>query len=1037
MSEDALTRLINDYSSRKLILFLRSKCDSFAESPESLTHYCDDKFSEIQKLGEIRFSTASRLVVVSSLVSGDLNERSGKRAQYEKAKKILKEVALYDAGFFVFYDSSGSFRFSLIYAQFQGTKRVFSNFRRFTYFVSKDQTNRTFRTRIGACTFSSLETVKDAFSVEKVNKEFYTEIAKYYYRLTGKNEYKKELVLPSVGEGGDRKFEEYAVRLIGRIIFCWFLKHKKSMAGVPLILPETLSVQAVKNQSDYYHSILELLFFEVMNKPAKKRKHAVIPHSDIIPFLNGGLFEPHINDYYENKPNYALKIPDSWFVDFLSVLEQYNFTIDENSTVDADVSVDPEMLGRIFENLLAEVVPETGESARKATGSYYTPRAIVDYMVEQSLRQHLLEKTKISVAKIDMLLSYELTDIVFSAEETNTIIQALKEIKVIDPACGSGAFPMGILHRMLLALEKIDPKLEVWRTHYLRTYHPVMRRIIEDKLHRGNQDYIRKLIIIQDSIYGVDIQPIAVEIAKLRCFLSLIVDELVLDDQENRGIEPLPNLEFKFVSANTLIGLPSAASQYVFGITELVGKLKDLRASYLRSFGDEKLQIEEEFKLTQQKLFKENIQWAISDSLVKQLTDWDPFSYASCGWFDPGWMFGVEGGFDIVIANPPYIDSELMVNLGQKVLRETIQKTYKMTKGNWDIYIAFFECGFNLLNNYGVLTYITPDKWISKPFGDALRMSSIGNMFCVLRSGREVFESSNVDSIISFFSYSKHESLAILDSVQNSFVVKRQIEKSMLKPPFALDYLFSDWLTVLFKIDNMKGKLADLAVCENACATSDAYKLSPLIKDLAGSFSQGKHLKIVNTGTISKYAPRWGNHPMTYLGHKYLCPVVDKIQFQNEFRNSYGQKSVKPKIIIKGLNLLDACLDFDGSIIPGKSTLIIEGSSLIQLKLLLSIVNSRITIFYLKERYPASSYNLGTSFTKEMINTFPVPLLTERSQDSLVGLVDRIFLQTEATDYFSNSEKQSKVVQLQSEIDQILYKLYELNSEEISVICSQ
>ncbi len=149
------------------------------------------------------------------------------------------------------------------------------------------------------------------------------------------------------------------------------------------------------------------------------------------------------------------------------MLEQYNFTIDENSTVDADVSVDPEMLGRIFENLLAEVVPETGETARKATGSYYTPRVIVDYMVEQALKQHLLTKTGLPENKLNSILSYEDKRDWLSDDEKNAIVKALKEIKIVDPACGSGAFPIGILHRMLLVLEKVDPSLEIWKRLYL------------------------------------------------------------------------------------------------------------------------------------------------------------------------------------------------------------------------------------------------------------------------------------------------------------------------------------------------------------------------------------------------------------------------------------------------------------------------------------------------------------------------------------------------------------------------------------------
>src|SRR4030043_320409 len=427
MGKELLHKVINEGVKDNLSSFFCDVSNDYSEVEDVLSAYDDDRFASFQAIGEIVFNPNEKLVLVTAEVGKDLTERSGKKAQYEKAKKILKDYMKYDAGIFVFYDAAGSFRFSLVYGQAEGTRKSWSNFRRFTYFVSRDQTNNTFLGRIGSCDFSRLDVIKDAFSVEKVNKEFYKEIAKDYYRLTGKNGFKRELVLPSVGKD-DKKYEEFAVRLIGRVIFCWFLKYKKSANDIPLIPKEALSVSAAQNHANYYHSILELLFFEVMNKPVKDRKPLTIPQSDRIPFLNGGLFEPHVNDYYQSAPTYALKIPDTWFEDFLGVLEQYNFTIDENSIVDADVSVDPEMLGRIFENLLAEVVPETGETARKATGSYYTPRAIVDYMVEQSLKQYLLTKTGIDEDKITALLSYESPEVILSGKEKDSIISALDEI---------------------------------------------------------------------------------------------------------------------------------------------------------------------------------------------------------------------------------------------------------------------------------------------------------------------------------------------------------------------------------------------------------------------------------------------------------------------------------------------------------------------------------------------------------------------------------------------------------------------------------
>jgi len=762
MGKELLEKVLYQGVDNNLNSFFCDVSNNYVEMGDDLSAYDDDRFTDFRAIGEIVFNPNEKLVVVTAKVLGDLTERSGKKAQYEKAKKILKDYMKYDAGVFVFSDAAGSFRFSLVYGQAQGTKRVFSNFRRFTYFVSKDQTNKTFYDRICNCDFSSLDIIKDAFSVEKVNKEFYQQIARYYYRLTGKNDYKKELALPSVSEGDERKYEEFAVRLIGRIIFCWFLRHKKSSGGIPLIPREVLSLGAAENHKDYYHSILEPLFFEVMNRPAKERKPVTIPQSELIPFLNGGLFEPHVSDYYKDTPNYALKIPDKWFVDFFSVLEQYNFTIDENSTVDADVSVDPEMLGRIFENLLAEVVPETGETARKATGSYYTPRAIVDYMVEQSLKQYLLTKTNLPEDKLDSLLSYEDNEADLSDAERNAIVTALKEIKVIDPACGSGAFPMGVLHRMLLVLEKADPKLEIWRRQYLDALDPIVRQVVMKNIRRENWVYIRKLMIIRDSIYGVDIQPIAVEIAKLRCFLSLVVDEIVLDNEENRGVEPLPNLEFKFVAANTLIGLPKTASQSAFGVTETINKLKELRESYLRSFGAEKAQIEKEFRTTQQKLFKENVQWAVADTLVKQLTEWDPFSYESCSWFDPGWMFGVEDGFDVAIGNPPYLESrspkfsqQLKNAILAAVRRRWEGLSSYFTRGS-DLLVYFIETSLHLIKPSGSVVLISQNAWLDTLYGKEVQqfLMKTTDVLLIADSDYKYFDSRegpNINTVISIF----------------------------------------------------------------------------------------------------------------------------------------------------------------------------------------------------------------------------------------------------------------------------------------------
>ena len=317
-------------------------------------------------------------------------------------------------------------------------------------------------------------------------------------------------------------------------------------------------------------------------------------------------------------------------------------------------------------------------------------------------------------------------------------------------------------------------------------------------------------------------------------------------------------------------------------------------------------------------------------------------------------VFDMRGGFDVVIANPPYIDSETMTKVAPE-LRAAVQATYKFTKGNWDIYIAFFEAGFRHLNAGGVLSFITPDKWISKPFGAELRKQTSAKLESIMHAGREVFESAKVDAIVTVYSQIKPTQIVVRRFDGRTVSESRRAPKTDLSPPFAYDWLFSQHIALLAKLRADCGQLAEIGTCENSCATSDAYKLKEYIEESGSSYDSQRFFQIVNTGTIGKYVPRWGVRKMVYLGERFLRPVVEKNRFLKAFPNSYGRKASKPKIIIKGLNLLDGCLDIEGQIIPGKTTLIITSPDSRRLKALAAIVNHPLSLFYLKERYPASS----------------------------------------------------------------------------------
>ncbi|WP_372949101.1 Eco57I restriction-modification methylase domain-containing protein [Mariniphaga sp.] len=654
--------------------------------------------------------------------------------------------------------SGNTYRFSLVTIDLKLDEndnpiREYSNPKRYSFILGEDAKLHTpQRFLISQGRVTDFDDLLQRFSVEVVNKEFYNQIAVMFSRLVGgkrkqgsrTQDFEHVLELPSTPyDGQEQKYKEFAVRLIGRTVFCWFLKKKKSANNIPLIPEDVLSTFAISFNPNYYHSRVEPLFFNVLNTPVNERtgEFKEKPY-DKIPFLNGGLFEPQPDDFYaQNRPNYALKIPDEWWKDFIEILETYNFTIDENTSIDIDLSVDPEMLGRIFENLLAEINPETGETARKSTGSYYTPRPIVEYMVDESLKRHLSLKTKIDFEKLDTLLDFSKEESGLTKEEENQIFEAIKDIKVIDPAVGSGAFPMGVLQKMLLILQKVDHDAKNSIEQVLNDIKdPVYRKIVSAKLKEAEildntslNDYARKLNLIRRSIYGIDNQPVATEIARLRFFLSIIVDEVVIDEKENRNIDPLPNLEFKFVCANSLISIPK--NDYVDTMSK--DSLKELETNISDYFNESSRNQKAVIRKKIIANINDIIHWnqraisqyleqirkernSASNSRIKKLESerekfitllnrWASFKNIFRGelvdFFETKYFFpDVKNKFDIVIGNPPY---------GIKFSLKDVDYYKKVLEGEIESYLFFYFRGLSLLSDKGVLCFITPDSWLT------------------------------------------------------------------------------------------------------------------------------------------------------------------------------------------------------------------------------------------------------------------------------------------------------------------------------------
>ncbi len=680
--------------------------------------------------------------------------------------------------------------------------------KRYTYLLGQGEKVKTSAIRLASIAGKelSLEDIREAFSVEALNEEFYKIVRDYFYQLVGgsigkgrsKKHYDKILKLPiAQSEENEKHVREFAVRLIGRTIFCWFLKVKESDAGIPLLPESLLSAEAVKKNSNYYHTILERLFFQTLNTPMKKRRDDLPNGCEIIPFLNGGLFEPQVDDFYKpineatgiSQSINTLIIPDEWFAEFLEEISHFNFTADENSPLDIEFSIDPEMLGRIFENLLAEIDPDTGESARKATGSFYTPREIVSYMVDESLIYYLKAKLEtetqgfgfqaIGEAQTSMfgneariqqkleiplennrwthgrnphvskgvkdnsenktdplesalrvLFSHGENEHQFNETETEILIKAIDNCKVLDPACGSGAFPIGVLQRLVFLLGKLDPdnkKWKAWRKQKAieetakafdegdKEQRQIRLNEINEAFEKDSSDYGRKLFLIERCIYGVDIQPIAAEISKLRCFLTLVVDDTVDETAENRGVRHLPNLEFKFVTADALLKLPQSS---LYNSDEKLEDLAKIRSAYLQSYGEKKEELKKDFKQLQGEILDEQIKASgdIQDERAIKLGGWKPFEYTRTDWFDPLWMFGIQD-FDIVIGNPPYIKEYTNRDAFNGI------KGKEFYEGKMDIWY-YFTCHFLkyfTTPKTGLLTFIATNNWVTNSGASKLR----------------------------------------------------------------------------------------------------------------------------------------------------------------------------------------------------------------------------------------------------------------------------------------------------------------------------
>ena len=711
-------------------------------------------------LGKISLSDGESIAVYEVELADNVNIERNRRGIRDMFTTDWHNMGYAGAFMFCFRKDESVLRFSYVSETWGFNKqgeyeKISTDTKRYTYLLGEGRGCRTAIEQFKILHDSklTLSDITAAFSVETLTKQFYKDLFEWYQWAV---EPTSNITFPNntTTEDDDRDdIETKIIRMITRIMFVWFIKQKNLVPDrifdinfLSTILkdfdPYSISI------GNYYNAILQNLFFGTLNRAIKDedgntRKFATSSKRDIktlyryaemfaiseqeviemfaeIPFLNGGLFECldktrdidgvkqcyNFDGFSRNELRFAdgrykhrAVVPNNLFFEpekgLISILNRYNFTIEENSPEEQQVALDPELLGKVFENLLGAYNPETKETARNQSGSFYTPREIVNYMVDESLIAYLGDNdfTR-SLFRNDF--SFEKSKI----EEYKKLAEKIKTVKILDPACGSGAFPMGLLNRMVEILERISPNEDI---------------------------YNLKLSVIENCLYGSDIQSIAAQITKLRFFISLICDCEKDASKPNFGIPTLPNLETKFVSANSLVAKKKKPAEgNLFENPEIEptkNELAEIRHKHFSAKSTStKHRLREKDQVVREKLAKllsDDDNFAPEDA--KQLAAWNPYDQnAVSPFFDPEWMFGVADGFDIVIGNPPYLRIQGIRNSNSD-FADYLVANYNSATGSFDLYVAFVERALQLISSNGIVNFIMPVKWTNAAFGKGLR----------------------------------------------------------------------------------------------------------------------------------------------------------------------------------------------------------------------------------------------------------------------------------------------------------------------------
>ena len=860
------------------------------------------------------------------------------------------------------------------------------------------------------------EAIAIAFSVEPVTSDFF----KAYDALFKKA---KE----QISGFGDSPTEQeqrhvFTQTLFNRVMFVYFLSRKgwlRFQNSADYLNALWQDYNAGTAYADFYTLRLKPLFFFGLNDPdSRELTGSLKTLIGEVPFLNGGLFEETNLDKRE-----GITVPDALIQQILTDLfDRFNFTVMESTPYDLEVAVDPEMLGKVFEEMV---------TGRHDSGAYYTPRSVVSFMCCEALKGYLKgKKTGASAEVVDAFVDrHDIQDIGLS--QAVQISEALREVTILDPACGSGAYLLGMMQELI-----------------------ELQRTLFDKGLDAKKDYDLKLEIIQRNLYGVDIDDFAVNIAKLRLWLSLAID------YEGDEPQPLPNLDFKVLCGDSLLGPDPSVGVEVQGTlgqdTEQFRLLGDLKGQYMReSLVSKKEQLRIQIR---------EREVAIRESLgaggaLDRVIDWR-VEFAE--------VFAETKGFDVAIANPPYI--QLQNNGGHlaKLYKDT---GYQTLERGGDIYQLFYERGCQLLKqSKGILVYITSNSWLKTEYGRTTRRYFAENHtpLSLLELGKDVFDAAIVDSgvfVLSTGGESRTFPGVDMDQLDSKEVPPVDDVWGRVEPEKELPWsiLVGPESGVWRKMCLSGIPLRDLGLKIYRGVTTglnDAFVVDSLVKAkiVNSDPASAELMKPVLRGeNIHRFRTKWdGEWLITTLPSKKVdidCyPGIrdhllsfgkDRLEqsgkplgggtksrkktgnkwFETQDATKYYEEFLREKLFWMDMAGNGRVAYSETEIYCTNKGYVITGQSL---KYLCAILNSSLVTWFMKHNAPTTGMGL-TEWTKVAVERIPIPSTSGAQQRPLVHLVDHIL---DAKDADPNAD----TIVWEREIDQLVYTLYAMTDEEITAI---